>query len=87
MKNLFVKLFKYKVLKDIFPKVLVKRYAFDLEILANAHKNGFKIVEAPIELNFNGDSKLKFMDIFHIALDTMAVFYRMYIKRYYDNPD
>lgn len=80
-----IKLFRHRVLHDIFPKVLVKRYAFDLELLVNAHHKGYKIAEAPITLN----SKRKFgrinpKDIYHILMDTMAIFYRLYILRYYD---
>jgi len=80
-----IKLFKYEVLKKIFPKVLIKRYAFDLELLVNAHHLGYKIAEAPITLNyqrFMGRIGLK--AIYHTGLDTMAIFYRMYILKYYN---
>lgn len=79
-----VKLFKYKVLKDVFPKVLAKKYAFDLELLANAHRLGYKIVEAPIVLNYQRQSRIKLNDIFVILKDTFAIFYRMHILHYYD---
>ena len=46
-----LKLFKRKVLTDEFPRVLVKRYAFDLELLLNALRDGYTIAEVPIELN------------------------------------
>ena len=29
-----------------------KRYAFNLEVLANAHRRGYWIAEVPIELSF-----------------------------------
>ena len=35
-----LKLFKREVLEDVFPKTLIKRFAFDLEILANANRKG-----------------------------------------------
>jgi len=82
-----LKLFKHEVGEKIFPRILVKKYAFDLEMLVNAKRNGFKIVEAPINLNFNKKKKLGrigFKHIFKIALDTAAIFYRTYISRYYD---
>ncbi|MCW3133033.1 MAG: hypothetical protein N2V78_01710 [Methanophagales archaeon] len=41
-----LKLFKYEVLKEVLPRVLCKKYAFDLELLVNSHHRGFKIVEA-----------------------------------------
>ena len=79
-----LKLFKFKCLKDIMPKILVKKYAFDLEILANAHRLGYKIVEAPIELDFKNSSSINTYAIWKMFLDTLAVFYRMRILRYYD---
>ncbi len=78
-------MFKYKVLKEIFPRVLCKKYAFDLELLVNANHRGFKIVEAPVELNWQRiASRIKLKDIWEIALDTAAIFYRLKILKYYD---
>jgi hypothetical protein len=80
-----LKLFKYEVLKEVFPKVLCKKYAFDLELLVNANHRGFKIVEAPVELNWQRiASRIKFKDIFRIALDTAAIFYRLKILKWCD---
>ena len=80
-----IKIFKREALAKVFPRILVKKFAFDLEVLVNAHKLGFKIVEAPIVL----DSKRAFprigtKSISTIFLDTMAIWYRMYILKYYD---
>ncbi len=79
-----VKLFKYKVLEEVFPKVLAKKYAFDLELLANAHRLGYTIVEAPIVLNYQRQSRIRPRDIRVIMQDTAAIFYRMHILHYYD---
>jgi glycosyltransferase involved in cell wall biosynthesis len=80
-----LKLFKRKVLEDVFGKVLIKRYAFDLELLANAHHLGYNIAEAPIKLDFKRVSgRIRPIDIWHTAIDTLAIFYRMYIIKYYD---
>ena len=82
-----IKLFKRKVLEEIFPKILVKRYAFSLEVLVNAYKLNYKIVEAPIILNFKraiGEKRLGFKSVFPMLLDTLAIAYRLYILKYYD---
>jgi len=82
-----LKLFKYEVLKKILPRVLIKRYAFDLELLVNASHLGYKIAEAPITLDFgrsNRWGRIRFKDIHRIGIDTLAIFYRMYILHYYD---
>ncbi len=80
-----LKLFKREVLKTAFPKVLIKRYAFDLELLVLAHHYGFRISESPVIVNYRGKfGHIRFSTIFNIFWDTIAVFYRLYIKRYYD---
>ena len=63
-----LKLFKREVLEDIMPKLLVKRYAFDVELLANAIKKGYKIVEAPVELTFNFNSKINWKAIWYMSV-------------------
>jgi len=79
-----LKLYKREVLEDIFPKVLVKRYAFDIEMLANAHRMGYKITESPIELNMSFSSHVNKKAIWNMFVDTAAVFYRLRILHYYD---
>lgn len=80
-----IKLFKYEVLKIVFPKILVKEFAFDLEILVNAHRLGYKIAEAPIVLTRQRLwSRIGIEDIFRTWVDTLAIWYRMYILKYYD---
>lgn len=82
-----LKLFKYEVLKRVFPKVLCKKYAFDLEILANAHHLGYKIAEIPVVIQFRRPTKwgrISLFDMYIMGLDTLAIFYRMYVTRYYD---
>ncbi len=80
-----LKLFKRDALQKVLPRVLVKRYAFDLELLVVADSLGYKIVEAPIVLNykFNG-SGVGWKAIRNIFIDTCAVFYRSRILKYYD---
>ena len=80
-----LKIFKTEVLKKVFPRVLIKRFAFDLEILANARHLGYKIVQAPVIVNFQRHiGRISIIDIYNTWWDTMAIFYRMYILRYYD---
>jgi len=82
-----IKLFKRPVLEHVLPRILVKRFAFDLELLANVHHFGYRIVEAPITVNFKRVcSRLRFPAIWNVFQDTLAIFYRMRILRYYDRP-
>ena len=81
-----MKLFKRKVLGEALERMLVKTYAFDLELLAIAHSRGAKIAEAPVVIRF-GDKfgALKASTVRAMALDTLAVFYRLRILKYYNH--
>lgn len=82
-----LKIFKYEVLEKVFPKVLCKRYAFDVELLSNAHRLGYKITECPIVLNYRSPKKwgnMRLKDLYYTGVDTLAISYRMHILRYYD---
>ncbi len=81
-----LKIFRAKVLREVFPRVLAKRYAFDIEVLVNAHHRGFRIADAPIKLEFKRGTfgRVKFGDVWDVFLDTLAIFYRLRITRYYD---
>lgn len=81
-----IKIFKRKVLEQVLPRLVVKRFAFDMEILVVAHRLGFtRIYEAPVELNYNFASTIGMSAIYHTGLDFMAIVYRTYILRYYDD--
>ncbi len=80
-----IKLFRREVLDKVFPRILVKKFAFDLEVLVNAHKLGFSIVEAPVVLeNKRNYGRIGLYSILSVFWDTLAVWYRMYVLRYYD---
>ena len=64
--------------------MLVKTYAFDLELLSIAAGRGAKISEAPVVIRF-GDKfgALKPSTVKAMAFDSLAVFYRLRILKYY----
>lgn len=79
-----IKLFKREVLERVFPKVSIKGYAFDLELLINADKY-YKIIEAPIILNPKRslrEQRLGFRALFPILRDTLLIAYRYYTNKY-----
>jgi len=80
-----LKLFKYEAMKTGISRIIVKKYAFDLELLVVLNKYKYKIVEGPIYLKPTRKyRRIGLKDILNILWDTMAIFYRLYIKRYYD---
>ncbi len=90
-----LKIYKRRVLEAVLPRLAVKRYAFDLEILIVAHHLGFKrIFEAPIKINYNFSDLTHAADILHIFtpngmwysfLDTLAIIYRLHFLQFYDD--
>lgn len=84
-----LKIFKRQVLTKVLPRLIVKNYAFDLEILSVANHLGFKkIYEAPIKLTYNFDSLTHatgFKTIYSCFMESMAVFYRLRLLKYYDD--
>ncbi len=86
-----MKLYRRKVLEDVLPRLLVKQFAFDIEMLAVIYHLGYrKIYEAPVEIDlFKGKSSIevgKLLPVVHTMLhDTLAVFYRLRILHYYDD--
>jgi glycosyltransferase involved in cell wall biosynthesis len=80
-----IKVFRRDVVDSVFPLILAKRYAFDVEVLAVAHHFGYRISDAPITLRFGRKfSRIRIADVFHTMRDTLAIFYRLRIRHYYD---
>lgn len=81
-----MKLFRRDVLGDALDRMLVKTYAFDLELLSIAYGRGAKIVEAPVVIRF-GDKfgALSMKTVRQMSMDSLAVFYRLRILNYYAN--
>lgn len=87
-----IKFFRREVLEKVLPRLLVKKFAFDVEILAVAYYLDFKrIYEAPIDikLELGGMSSITNKTFLKIAIatliDTLAVFYRLQILNYYSD--
>lgn len=82
-----IKLFRREVLTTILPKLLEKKFCGDLEMLVVAKACGFtRIYEAPIKLNYSFasvTSAATMNSILGMLIDTVAIWYRRYIKEYY----
>ena len=80
-----LKFLRKRVAKDVVPRVLVKQYAFDLEMLVVAYQLGYRrIFEAPVDMKFNSvGSSISSNSIWRMITDTMAIFYRARILNYY----
>jgi dolichol-phosphate mannosyltransferase len=66
---------------DIFPRLTVKRYAFDAELLAVAHLCGLKVVEMPVNIKLDVSFKPK--EIWHMFIDLLGIAYRLRVIHWY----
>lgn len=84
-----LKIFKRQVLIKVLPRLLLKNYAFDLEMLSVANHLGFKnIYESPIKLTYDFSSLTHasgLKTVWLCLIDSLAVFYRLRILQYYDD--
>jgi glycosyltransferase involved in cell wall biosynthesis len=80
-----IKLFRRELVDAVVPHLLVKRYAFDLELLAVANDSGFRrIGELPVRLDYRfSESGLDPRAVAQALLDTAAIFYRLRLLQYY----
>ncbi|MCW4033923.1 MAG: hypothetical protein NWF03_01015, partial [Candidatus Bathyarchaeota archaeon] len=66
---------------QVFPLLSVKRYAFDVELIAVSKLLNLKIVELPVELRLKNGFKTK--EILRMALDVLRIGYRLRIAKLY----
>jgi glycosyltransferase involved in cell wall biosynthesis len=81
-----LKVFRREVAAQVMPLLLVKRYAFDLELLAVSRALGFRrLRELPVTLQYRfTGSGVRSAAVLHALIDTAAIFYRLRVLRYYE---
>jgi glycosyltransferase involved in cell wall biosynthesis len=81
-----LKVFSRGVVDDVVPLLLVKRFAFDLELLAVSTALGYgRIEELPVRLDYRfSGSGVGSRAALQALWDTAAIFYRLRILRTYD---
>jgi glycosyltransferase involved in cell wall biosynthesis len=76
-----IKAVRRAAFEKIFRRLSVKRYAFDVELLALAKLYGLRIIELPVKLKLN--SKFSFREIWHMFLDLLGIAYRLRVRKWY----
>ncbi len=81
-----IKVFRSDVADRVFPLLLVKQFAMDLEFLAVARALGFnRVREMPVRLDYRfTGSGVRSRAVVRALIDTAAIFYRLRILRTYD---
>jgi hypothetical protein len=76
-----LKAFRREVLERMMPRFVVKRYAFDLELIGACNHAGYRIVDLPVDVHI--DSMVGFRDILRMASDMFKVAYRVRVLKCY----
>jgi glycosyltransferase involved in cell wall biosynthesis len=76
-----LKAVKKSALQQVFPLLSVKRYAFDVELIAVSKLLSLRIVELPVELRLNKGFKIK--EVCRMLLDVLGIAYRLRITKFY----
>lgn len=76
-----LKFFRKDVIKEILPKLKVKGFAIDLEILVLAQRKGYKILEGPIEIKESFNSTVRIKAILYMFRDIINIWVRGKFKR------
>ena len=81
-----LKVFSRRVVDDVVPLLIVKRFAFDLELLAVATSLGYdRIRELPVRLDYRfSGSGVGSLAVLAALWDTAAIYYRLRILRTYE---
>jgi dolichyl-phosphate beta-glucosyltransferase len=80
------KMFRAKAADDIFPRLTIFGWGFDVEVLALASKLAYKIKEVPITWNNDPNSKVNIWAYPKVLMDTLKVFWNMHTGRYDQRP-
>lgn len=81
-----LKLFRREVLEVCLSRMVVKRFAFDLELLLIAYRYNFLIKSIPVKINYHSSGFISPRVLLMSFIDTLAIFYRLRILQYYDRP-
>lgn len=76
------KAFSAKATNAIFPKQTIFRWAFDVEILAVARREKFKIAEVPITWVNDTESHVKLSGMISMLLEVLEVRWNLWTGRY-----
>jgi glycosyltransferase involved in cell wall biosynthesis/O-antigen/teichoic acid export membrane protein len=80
-----IKLVRRDILAAVLPRMVEKRFAFDLELFVIARRLGYKrFLEAPIRLRHQFTSTVSWRSVYRSLLDTMAIWYRLRVLHFYD---
>ncbi|HUZ52279.1 MAG TPA: glycosyltransferase [Streptosporangiaceae bacterium] len=79
-----IKLIRRETLAAVLPKMVEKRFAFDLELLVVARRMGYRsFVELPVQIAERFTTTISLRAVWRTLLDTFAIFYRLRVAHFY----
>jgi glycosyltransferase involved in cell wall biosynthesis/O-antigen/teichoic acid export membrane protein len=80
-----VKVIRRDVLAAVLPRMVEKRFAFDLELFVVARQQGFRnFVEIPVSIGERFSSTVSLRSVRNMLIDTLAIFYRLRVLHFYE---
>ena len=79
-----IKLIRREALAAVLPKMMEKRFAFDLELLVVARWMGYRnFIELPVQITERFTTTISLKAVWRTLLDTLAIFYRLRVAHFY----
>jgi glycosyltransferase involved in cell wall biosynthesis len=83
-----IKLVRRDVVAAVLPRMVERRFAFDLELFVVARDLGYdRLVEVPVRIEERFGSTISLRTVAEILRDTLAVFCRLRLRHFYDAPN
>ena len=76
-----IKAVRREAFLDVFTRLCVKRYAYDVELLVLAKIYGLKVAEVPVKLKIKKVFSVR--ECWHMLLDLLGIAYRLRIIKWY----
>jgi len=76
-----IKAVRREAFVEVFRRLSVKRYAFDVELLVLARVFGLRVVELPVRLRLG--SRFSFGEVWRMFWDLLGIAYRLRVRRWY----
>lgn len=77
-----LKAFRREALDQTLPRLRVKRYTYDLELVVALHRRGFTIAETPVELAAGAsEAGVSVRTLWEMGRDTLRIWLRMILRR------
>jgi dolichyl-phosphate beta-glucosyltransferase len=75
--------FSHRVAQELFPKLMIRGFSFDVELLVMAVENGIRVARVPVKfLRHQGSSLNLMLDPIRMGLDLMRIAYRKRMGHY-----